>query len=395
MVRGLLASARAPFDPAGRGKRASGLLYFALTAVFLVYLPARIVVAFLVDGYHSGSPPFDFGIFLRAAHAVAAGHSPYPASPHTFTGDDQYVYPPLLAFLVWPLTHISTGLAVAIWAAVGVGCVLLALWLLGVRDWRCYSVAFLFSFTRDAIGSGTVGPILLLCIATAWRFRDRLPVASAGSVAAAVLLKLFLWPLVIWLALTGRRRTATLSVVLGVVAATVTWTAIGFHGLTAYVSMLRRLSHLEALRSYSALATVHALGLPEGAAWVIVGMLGAVLLGLAARAARESGVPRHQQDARSLTFSIAAALVLSPIVWTHYLVLLLAPIALARPRLGLLWLVPLGYSALAWEGWTRDWARGDLLYLLPIVGVAGLTIGWSLMRSRPQRTYAATLPSPG
>ena len=37
---------------------------------------------------------------------------------------------------------------------------------------------------------------------------------------------------------------------------------------------------------------------------------------------------------------MAATLALSPIVWLHYLVVLLVPMAIARPRFSLLWLLP-------------------------------------------------------
>ena len=44
----------------------------------------------------------------------------------------------------------------------------------------------------------------------------------------------------------------------------------------------------------------------------------------------------------SLTLALAAGLVATPILWLHYLVLLVVPIALARPRLSALWFAPLG-----------------------------------------------------
>ena len=45
---------------------------------------------------------------------------------------------------------------------------------------------------------------------------------------------------------------------------------------------------------------------------------------------------------RSLGLALAAALVLSPIVWRHFFVLLLVPLALSRPRFDVVWLVPVG-----------------------------------------------------
>jgi hypothetical protein len=38
---------------------------------------------------------------------------------------------------------------------------------------------------------------------------------------------------------------------------------------------------------------------------------------------------------------VVSGLIATPILWNHYLVLLLAPIAIVRPRLAPLWLLPL------------------------------------------------------
>ena len=48
---------------------------------------------------------------------------------------------------------------------------------------------------------------------------------------------------------------------------------------------------------------------------------------------------------------LAAALAASPIVWMHYFLLLLVPLALARPRLSALWLVPFAYYPLGETAW--------------------------------------------
>src|SRR5262249_30899522 len=52
---------------------------------------------------------------------------------------------------------------------------------------------------------------------------------------------------------------------------------------------------------------------------------------------------RRGAEARSFTLALAAALVLSPIVWLHYLVLLYVPLAIARRTFGWLWLAPLAF----------------------------------------------------
>jgi hypothetical protein len=54
----------------------------------------------------------------------------------------------------------------------------------------------------------------------------------------------------------------------------------------------------------------------------------------------QSGFIRHDQT-QALALSVALAIVASPLVWGHYLVLLLVPLALLRPRLDWLWALPI------------------------------------------------------
>ena len=67
-------------------------------------------------------------------------------------------------------------------------------------------------------------------------------------------------------------------------------------------------------------------------ALVLVGLIGFV-------AVREEG------DRRAFSAAIIGGVMLSPIVWAHYFVLLAIPIGLARPRLSLLWFAPLAFWA--------------------------------------------------
>src|SRR5437763_743750 len=127
-----------------------------------------------------GEPPQDLGVFLRAAGAVLHGHSPY-----AFRADQTYAYPPLVAFLAAPLRPFGVGTAMTLSILVSLAAIAGALWLLGVRDWRCYCLVPLYPMTRSAVGLGTVGPLLLLATAAAWRWRVRLlePAVAVGRAA--------------------------------------------------------------------------------------------------------------------------------------------------------------------------------------------------------------------
>jgi alpha-1,2-mannosyltransferase len=254
---------------------------------------------------------------------------------------------------------------------------------LDVRDWRCHAAALLSPFAHEALRWGTVGPFLLLLVALCWRYRDSVG-GSAAAAAGGIVLKVFVWPLVVWLAATRRIRHAALAVVIAAAVALVSWAAIAFRGLVDYPRLLEKLSDLEAERSYSAYALGVRLGLPSAAAQIAAVVLGAALLVLAVRTARRRADAR-ESDRRSLTLVVAAALVLSPIVWFHYLLLLLVPIALARPRLGPLWLAPLPLWLLFHWEWFDDWPEGNLTELLAVAALVTLVIATSL---RPAQAEA-------
>jgi alpha-1,2-mannosyltransferase len=357
-ARPAVADRAAPFDRAVVRK-----VLLAAVALVLAVLYARRAVA----GWTGGPLPYDLVTFLHASDDVLAGRNPFPAV-ETLTGDQNYVYPPLLALALAPLAVLPVSVATLLWVAVGVAAIAGALWLLEVRDPWVYAIALLFPATRDAVGAGTVGPLLVLAAALAWRLRDARPVLPALPVAVSVALKPFTWPLAVWLAATRRLRAAVLAVVLAIGVALASWLVVGFDGLGEYPELLRRLSELEADRSYSLVAVADAvwLGNTVGAAASIV--VGGVLLVLAVLLGRGEGA---DADRRALTASIAAALALSPIVWIHYLVLLLVPLALARPRFSPLWLVvlvPLAPRAVGWE--PKGWPEGDALSLAVVLGVA-------------------------
>jgi len=391
-------------EPSGR--RLTVLVCAILAAAVLLPVGAHAIATRYHDdslwanaaGSLGGSNrPGDFGyVFLPAANDVLAGRSPY-MDPDLFNGPPQapYAYPPLLALLVTPLAVLPETVAHVLVPGVLFSLLLVAatvgaLYLFDVRDWRCYLVALLYPFTLEAIEYGAVGPVLLLLIALAWRYRDR-PAVTGAAVGGSTVLKLFLWPLAVWLALTGRVRAAALAVAAGVALALGSWAAVGFHGVSAYPRLLRKLADVEAENSYSAFAILHAVGLPDAAARAVVIVAGLGILALAARAARNFADTMLERDRRSLILSLGAALVLTPILWLHYLVLLLVPIALARPRFSALWVVPLVPTVFEALNWYRGWPTGDgraltsVAVVIAVVVVASLRRGGVGYEGDPQR----------
>ncbi len=273
--------------------------------------------------------------YLPAAHAILDGHSPYPGLHDRILLDQKgYVYPPQLAIVLVPLTWLPVAVAGLLASVASAACVAGTLWILRIRDWRCYAVAFIWMPAMSGILLANLSLPLAFAAALAWRYRDR-AWPTGASLGLAVAAKLFLWPLLVWTVATRRLRATALAVALGLLVTLAAWAAIGFDGLTAYPALLRRLNEIQAANSYSFVGISSSLGLGSGvgdASAVVVGgalLVACVVLG------------RRCDDLRSFTCAIAATLVLSPIVWVHYLVLLLPPVAIARPRLSPLWFLPL------------------------------------------------------
>ena len=275
----------------------------------------------------------DFGIFRTAALAVVHGHSPYvAATPAALAHFDKFVYPPVTAILFAPIAALPSEVGRVLVLAGGLVAIVGALRLLHVEDWRCYGVALASAPAINSVALGALTSFLLLGASAAWRYRDRTAVAGV-VVAFTAVLKLFLWPLVVWLLATRRWRSAAASVGAGTVLLLGSWAVIGFAGFGSYPTLLRVLERIEAPVSYSVVALV---GVHGGAATALTAVLAVALAAAVFLAARAP-----DGDRRAFAVAVLAALVATPLLWLHYLLLLYVPIALYRPRLSALWFLPL------------------------------------------------------
>src|SRR5207244_1471828 len=124
----------------------------------------------------------------------------------------------------------------------------------------------------------------------------------AGPVAAVTaVMKLFLWPLGLWLLVTRRLRATLTFVFVGVAVVIGGWATIGFAGLRSYPHLLHVLAQVEQGVSYSPVAL---LGLSGTAATLLsLALVGLTVLGVALGARGDDG------DRRSFTIAIAGSLV--------------------------------------------------------------------------------------
>jgi len=102
---------------------------------------------------------------------------------------------------------------------------------------------------------------------------------------------------------------------------------------------------------------------------------------------------------RSFALAIAAALVLSPIVWLDYFALAALPLALARPRLSAIWFLPIA----TWGMEGAGVGIGDVSDIARLLVIYGLVFwvafsydlkAWRAAPARPRQARAAQAHAP-
>lgn len=351
-------------------------LTWPASIAFCAVFPALVLVVLFVTAKQEHAVALDFGAFYGAAESLLRGESPY-VSVDDPDINGSYVYPPVAAVGVIPFTVLSLEDARLVAMAFLVVALLAIPLVLGVRDWRCYGLAILWPPAIEAIQTGSVTIVLALGAAFVWRFRDR-PVTTSWFAGLTVALKMILWPLLLWLLATRRVAAAGLSSAIGVALVLGSWAIIGFAGLTDYPRLLHRLQEALELDCY----TVYVMALDVGASpllarvvWLTIGLglLAAVVL-----------VGRRGDERTAFALAIAAALALSPIVWLHYFTLLLVVVAIAQPRLGAAWFVPLAMYVATGQG------NPTPLQTVATILTAALTVALCViaMRRMTLRSYA-------
>jgi alpha-1,2-mannosyltransferase len=318
-------------------RRVLGLLAFAV-------LPC-VLVTVIVGGSVGKHFAFDFHQFWQGGRDVAHGHSPYPPSsslpdngtnlgPIAIQNVFRFPYPAAAALAMVPFGLLPFNVAAALFVLLSAAAIFLGLRLLGVTDWRCYGVVFASMTTLGALRLGTFTCFLFLGLALAWHWRDR-RVGAAAVVACVVALKVFLWPLFLWLLLTRRIASAALAAAFAAALTLGSWAVLGFAGLGEYPQLLDSLSSAVQGKGWSLVALGLSFGLSATAGKLVALALSSVLFLVAFFRFPD------KRELALFTVAIAAALLLSPIVWLHYFLLLVAPLAIAYPRLAPAWFLPL------------------------------------------------------
>jgi len=311
---------RAPGNGSGRWPLASGLLAALVAAglIMILFLPL--------------TPAYDIDVFLRAGRDFVHGGPVYPAvGTRAVYSGFAFVYPYFAAVPFGLLAPLSFSAAGVIFFLISAGCVTAAS-MLGFERGRLNAALVLcMAFTITGLQLGSFSPLLFAGVALLWRMRGR---PAAFVLAAPVIAaKLFLAPLLIWLLLARRYRALAWAA-----GATAALLGAGFlFGPIApagYATMLSQLAAHEAGSGFGLIGAMINVGLPMPAAQAAAAGITLALFGAAFVRFRRTGDERVL-----LCAGIAASLLLTPVLWSHYLILLAACLLVfdARPR----WMVAL------------------------------------------------------
>jgi hypothetical protein len=297
--------------------RLAAALPVVAIALFAICVGAVIWSARATLGY-------DFHAYDGAAQRLLQGERLYDPAVDVAGGFAIYLYPPPFALAIVPISLLGGQAALWLWLgllllAFAVGVALLPVshsvrWvvlLLAALDWP-----FLYS-----IKLGQVGPILFLLFAIGWRWIDR-PGRLGAAIGLGTLVKLQPALLLGWAGLTGRWRAVVMAIAIILAGALLATVVVGVQPWFDYPSLLGRVSSpLTTPHNFTPGAVAFQAGVPEGVAAGV--QLAATLVALAAVAV----ATRIANSEASYLVAVVASQLISPLLWDHYAMLLLLPVA--------------------------------------------------------------------
>jgi hypothetical protein len=235
-----------------------------------------------------------------------------------------FFYPPTFLPFILPFGLLSQTAAIWVWtvllvAAFAVGVAILPV-PRNVRWWIVLVAGLSWPFVYS-IKLGQVGPILFLLFAIGWRWLDD-PIRLGTSAALGTAVKLQPGLIFVWAILTRRwAAVAAGAVVLGSLA--VVATIMGGVGVWSdFVTLVRQVSDpITTEHNFTPGAVAYQLGLPASAASLL--QLGCTVLALAAVVI----AARLATAEASYLVAVVVSQLISPILWDHYAMLLLLPVA--------------------------------------------------------------------
>jgi len=300
-----------------------------LTARLAAALPIVAIVAFVATVgaivWSAGSTlGYDFQAYAGAAERILHGERLSDPNVDVAGGFAIYLYPPPFALAIVPLALVGGQAATWAWTLLLVAAFLGGVALLPVGRTVRWLIVLLGAFDWPLLYSlklGQVGPILFLLFAIGWRWLDR-PGPLGASIGLGTLIKVQPALLIGWAALTGRWRAAGVAVAVIAAAVLVAVVLLGTAPWIDYPALLARVSSpLTTPHNFTPGAVAVQAGVPVATASAIQVVATAAALVAVVVSARAASAEA------SFLVAVVAGQLISPLLWDHYAMLLLLPVA--------------------------------------------------------------------
>ena len=298
-----------------------------LAPVLCVALLALTVGAVLASA--GATLGYDASAYLLASERIRAGQPLYDPTVNVALGFGVFLYPPPFALALLPFTFLPAPLRLWAWLATIVAAFLGGTAVLPVRPEVRWSIVLLAAISFPflyAVKLGQVEPLLYLILAISWRWIDSAG-ATGLAVAAGALIKVQPGILFGWMIVSGRWRALTIGIATVALAAIAASVLVGPACWSDYLALLGRINKpVTTPNNLSPGAVAYAAGVGIDAATVIqwVSVIGTLLVTLFAWFRRDA--------VTGLLVGLVASQLLSPVLWSHYAMLLLLPVALLLER---------------------------------------------------------------
>ena len=273
---------------------------------------------------------YDFQAYRDAAvrltetgpHVAETVAGPWRPGPYGL-----FLYPPPSAAAVSPFAWVAPGPGALVWHGLHILVVGLACAVLPVPArvrWAVLGAALLSQAVTSDVSLGNVSSLLLLPLALAWRWLDR----PAGSIAQVVAISVrpSLGVIVIWQLLRRRFRAVAWTIAGGAGLVLLSLPVVGVAAYEDYLTIMRNMSDAIGVRNNLDLgSTAAALGADGPTATLALAggyAVAAAAVVLSLRRDREVG----------FVVATSASMLLAPVLWGHYLALVVLPAALLVSR---------------------------------------------------------------
>ena len=365
--------------------RTEGLRVLVLRAVYAVALIAAVAWAYLLYTFSAsnGTLGYDFQAYVGAVQHLQAGESMYDLTVTAMGAQGLFFYPPPFAILVLPVALLPSAIAVPLWTLALIAASSGAIALLPVAPRTRWIVLMLAAFYWPlvyAIKLGQVGSLLLLLFAVGWRWLDRpWPLGIATGLGTVIKLQPAL--LIGWAIVRGRRAAAAIGIAVFGVLSVVATIVAGSAAWSNWLTVLSNVSHPGLAENDMGIARQAVLA---GASTDVAAVL--QYANIAAIVAVTLLAVWRGSAVGSYLAVVVASQFVSPVLWDHYALILLLPVAWLIDR-GRIWaaLIPL-VSATPLVGITPTIAYPILFW------VTLLAVIWEAVRER--QAAAARPPAP-